>query len=151
MKNLKVNDASNPYTLPTADGSASEILSTNGSGTVSFTTISSTGLSDISDTAADAAGEILIWNDTSDEFVPNSITGGNNITVTNGDGTISVASDISNTTDLDDVDNTAADAAGEVLIWNNSTTKFVPNTLTPGTGISITNGDGSVSKVLYNF
>ena len=63
-----MNDASNPYTLPTADGSASEILSTNGSGTVSFTTISSTGLSDISDTAADAAGEILIWNDTSDEL-----------------------------------------------------------------------------------
>ena len=49
----------------------------------------------------------------------NSITGGNNITVTNGDGTISVLVS-SNTTHLGDVDNSAADAAGEVLIWNNS-------------------------------
>ena len=139
------NTVESAYTMPTADGSANQILSTDGSGAVSFTTNSSTGLSDVSDTAADAAGEILIWDNTNNEFVANSITGGSNITVTNGDGTISVASDISNTTDLTDVDNSAADAAGEVLIWNNSTTKFVPNTLTAGTGISITNGDGSIT------
>jgi len=51
----------------------------------------------------------------------------------------------SSTTDLSDVNNTAADAAGELLIWDNSNSKFVPNTLTAGTGISVTNGDGSIT------
>jgi len=36
VKNLKVNDASNPYTLPSADGEDGQVLTTDGAGVVSF-------------------------------------------------------------------------------------------------------------------
>ena len=36
VKNLKVNDATNPYTLPSSDGDDGQVLTTDGAGVVSF-------------------------------------------------------------------------------------------------------------------
>jgi len=39
---IKVDDGSNPYVLPAADGQPSQVISTDGSGTLSFTTVTTT-------------------------------------------------------------------------------------------------------------
>lgn len=142
---IKIDDGSNPYTFPAADGSSSEILITDGSGTLSFTVNNTVGLADVSATAADTAGDVLIWDNSNTEWVANTITGGTNISITNADGSITINADTINSTNLGDVSATAADAAGEVLIWDNTNTEWVPNNLTAGSNITITNADGSVT------
>ena len=48
-------------------------------------------LTDVDDTITPAAGDVLIFNDTSDKYEPQSLTEGTNITITNADGSITIA------------------------------------------------------------
>lgn len=44
---IKIDDGTNPYVFPTADGTNGQVLTTNGSGALSFTTVPNLGNSDI--------------------------------------------------------------------------------------------------------
>ena len=94
---IKIDDGSNPYTFPAADGSPNQVLQTDGDGAISFATISSgasdtTDLGDVSNTAADADGEILIWSNTDSRFAPNTLTAGTGISITNAASSVTISS-----------------------------------------------------------
>lgn len=99
-------------------------------------------LSDVTITSA-AAGELLIFDATAGDWVDASLTGGDNITITNGDGSVTVDW-AGSANDLSDVTITAA-AAGELLIYNATSSQWVDATLTEGEGIDIANADGSIT------
>ena len=56
-------DINSLYTLPSADGTANQVITTDGSGALSFTTISTTSISDgnSSVAVADAGVEIIVF------------------------------------------------------------------------------------------
>ena len=76
------------FTLPSADGSSGQALSTNGSGTLAFGTLGilggGTGL-----TSTPANGALDIGNGTG--FTRTTLTAGSNVTITNGAGSITIA------------------------------------------------------------
>ena len=76
------------FTLPSADGSSGQALTTNGSGTLAFGVLGilggGTGLS-----STPANGALDIGNGTG--FTRTTLTAGSNITITNGAGSISIA------------------------------------------------------------
>lgn len=99
--------------------------------------------SDVSISGA-AAGELLIYDATDAQWENATLTEGNNITITEADASITVACDITDISDLGDVDITAA-AAGELLIYNATSGNWEDGTLTDGTGITITEADASIT------
>lgn len=107
---------STTYTLPASDGSSGQFLSTNGSGTLSWTGVS-TGVTSFS---AGTTG-----------FTPSTSTAGA-VTLA---GTLNVAN---GGTGL-----TATPTNGQIDIGNG--TGFTRTTLTAGSGVSISNGSGSVT------
>jgi len=61
-----------PYTLPASDGSANQILQTNGSGALSFVTVSASGLTLLSTVTASASATVDITtniNSTYDKYI----------------------------------------------------------------------------------
>jgi len=105
-------------------------------------------LTDVTITGTPGAGELLINNATSGQFVNATLTAGSNVTITEGDGSITIASSAGGATDLDglsDVTITGTPAAGEILINNATTGQFVNSTLTAGTNVTITEADGSIT------
>jgi hypothetical protein len=91
---------------------------------------------------------LLINNATTGQFVNATLTAGSNVTITEADGSITIASSAGGATDLDglsDVTITGTPAAGEILINNATTGQFVNSTLTAGTNVTITEADGSIT------
>ena len=92
----------NGLDYPTADGTTGQVIKTDGSGTLSFTTAltSSSGLNDLNDVTitAAAAGELLIYNATSGKWVDATLTEGAGIDITNGDGSITIAGEAASDT-----------------------------------------------------
>jgi hypothetical protein len=170
-KDYKINGSSvlNATTLgSTVTGSSLTSVGTIGTGTWNGTTIGvdygGTGQTSYTD------GELLIGNSTGNTLSKATITGGDGITVTNGTGSISLAADLKANGGLvtEGQDNeiavdlgassitgtlAAADggtgqtsyADGELLIGNSSGTTLSKATLTAGTNVNITNGNGSIT------
>ena len=108
------------FTIPSTDGDANQVLQTNGSGTLSWVDLpaaygdsdvnahlsggtginynngtisisaSTNDLSDVSSSGT-ADGQILIYDAGSNSYDPANLTEGDNITITNGAGTITIA------------------------------------------------------------
>ena len=74
-------DFADNFVLPPADGSAGQVLTTNGAGTLSFTTISGYTNADVDthlNTGTAASGEVLSWNGTDYDWVASG--GGSSLT-----------------------------------------------------------------------
>jgi hypothetical protein len=105
-------------------------------------------LTDVTITGTPGAGEVLINNATTGQFVNATLTAGTNVTITEADGSVTIASTGGGAADLDDLTDvtiTGTPAAGEILINNATTGQFVNSTLTAGTNVTITEADGSVT------
>ena len=91
-------------------------------------------------------GQILIGNTEGNTLVASTITAGTNVTVTNGEGSIEIAVAISG--GLSTADGGTGQTSytnGQLLIGNSSGNGLNKSTLTAGTGIGITNGQGSIT------
>jgi len=131
------------YSLPSNDGSNGQVISTDGSGNLSFTTPSTvSSIDDLSDvdttTTSPSSGQVLKWD-------------GSNWTPAN-DTTLSLGSASIN--DLGDV-NISSVSDGQVLTYDSSTSKWI-NSANSG-GISLTDlsigADGTASgsgSLAYN-
>ena len=99
------------YTMPTSDGSANQYLKTNGSGAVSFNQIAYSEISGTPTLPGSVNGQILVGGTSGSAL--GTITAGDGITVTNGDGSITISSAVLDTntnigtTNLDIPDNTS--------------------------------------------
>lgn len=70
-------DFADKFVLPTADGTNGQVLTTNGSGTLTFTTVTGYTDADVDDhlnTSTAASGEVLSWNGTDYDWV--AVSGG---------------------------------------------------------------------------
>jgi hypothetical protein len=116
----------NAFSLPTVDGTNAQVLTTNGSGTLSFTTVSS------------GSGGTVTSVDVSGGTTGLTATGG----PITGSGTITLSGTL-------DVDNGGTGQTsytnGQLLIGNTTGNTLTKSTLTAGSGISITNGAGSIT------
>jgi hypothetical protein len=105
-------------------------------------------LTDVTITGTPGAGELLINNATTGQFVNATLTAGSNVTITEADGSITIASSAGGATDLNgltDVTITGTPGAGELLINNATSGDFENATLTAGPFVKITNADGAVT------
>ena len=125
------------------------------------------GLNNLTDTTitSPAAGHVLIYDNTNSIFENALLTAGTNVTITNADGSITIAATNTDTTytagtglsltgttfaldsginNLTDVNITSA-AAGNVLIYDATNTYFETALLTAGSNVTITNADGSIT------
>lgn len=110
-----------------------------------------------------AAGNLLIYDATNSYFENALLTAGSNVTITNGDGSISIAStdttysagtglSLTGTTfaldaalnDLTDA-NISTPAAGNLLIYDATNSYFENALLTAGSNVTITNADGAIT------
>lgn len=151
---------------------------TNSSVTVAGNSVSlggSTAIAtpDLSDTnfGTRAAGQLLIWDNTNNEWVDATLTAGNAVAITNADGSVTIAVDSnsigsdelvndsvtvagntvalgsSTTVSADDLSDIASstESAGQLLIWNGTSTQYENAGLTGGNAIDVTNADASVT------
>jgi hypothetical protein len=125
------------------------------------------GLNNLTDTTitSPAAGQVLIYDNTNSIFENALLTAGSNVSITNADGSITIAATNTDTTytagtglsltgttfaldsginNLTDVNITSA-AAGNVLIYDATNSYFENALITAGTGITITNADGAIT------
>jgi hypothetical protein len=134
--------AGSNVTITEADGSITIASSAGGATDLD-------GLSDVTITGTPAAGEILINNATTGQFVNSTLTAGTNVTITEADGSITIAATgAGGATDLNgltDVTITGTPGAGELLINNATSGDFENATLTAGPFVKITNADGAVT------
>ena len=79
-------DFADNFVLPTADGSTGQVLTTNGAGTLSFTTITGYTDADVDthlNTGTAASGEVLSWNGSDYDWITSggafSVVGTNNL------------------------------------------------------------------------
>jgi len=106
-------------------------------------------LTDVTITGTPGAGEVLINNATTGQFVNSTLTAGTNVTITEADGSITIASTGGGAADLDDLTDvtiTGTPGNGELLIAETSGT-FVNTTLTAGPSgfVRITNASGQIT------
>ncbi len=111
---------SRTYTLPSADGTSGQVLTTNGSGTLSWTTASG-GVAGVTSFSAGTTG-----------LTPAAASTGA-VTLA---GTLAVANGGTGQTTYTD---------GQLLIGNSTGNTLTKATLTAGTGVTITNGAGSIT------
>jgi hypothetical protein len=159
------------FPIPNADlANSSVTVAGNSVSLGGSTTIAVGNLSDV-DTATLNAGEILIYNATAGQFENADITAGNALTTTTGDASLTLAV-ASNSIDSDELvsdsvtvagntvalgDSTAVsiadlsdvasstESAGDIPIWNATNTQYENASLIGGDGITVTNGDASIS------
>jgi len=111
------------WTLPAADGSANQVLKTDGSGNLGWVTPNAGTV-----TSVDVSG-----GTTGLTTSGGPVTGSGTITLA---GTLGVANGGTGQTSYTD---------GQLLIGNTATTGLSKSTLTQGTGITIANGNGSIT------
>jgi len=173
---LNYNNFTNTPTIPSVltdlsitDGTSGQVLTTDGAGNFTFTTVSGGGgiaLTDLSVTTGSAtAGGALLYDNTTGVFTfrpdiqVSSIDDLSDVDTTtsaptNGqalvwDGTNfvpgTVASSIASIDDLNDVDTTTtAPTDGQVLAWNASSSQFLPITVSGGGVITTIDTIGDV-------
>ena len=112
---------STTYTYPNADGLSGQVLTTNGSGALSWTTVSGGGGAGVSSFSAGTTG-----------LTPSAASSG---AVVLG-GTLAVANGGTGQTTFTD---------GQLLVGNSTGNTLTKTTLTAGAGIAITNGSGSIT------
>lgn len=112
---------STTYTWPNADGTSGQVLTTNGTGGLSWTTVSGGGGGGVTSFSAGTTG-----------FTPTTATSGA-VTLA---GTLAPASGGTGQTTYTN---------GQLLIGNSTGNTLTKATLTAGTGISITNGAGAIT------
>jgi len=110
------------YSLPTADGTSGQVLTTNGTGALSWTTVSGGG----------GGGGVTSFSGGSTGLTPALATSG---AVALG-GTLAVSSGGTGQTSFVD---------GELLIGNSTGNTLTKATLTAGTGVTITNSAGAIT------
>lgn len=116
----------NAFSLPTVDGTNAQVLTTDGSGTLSFTTVSSGSGGTVTSVA-----------------VSGGTTG---LTVSGSPITSSGTITLSGTLDVDNGGTGQTSYTnGQLLIGNTTGNTLTKSTLTAGSGISITNGAGSIT------
>lgn len=134
----------------------------NSSGVPTATEHTLSTLTDVTLTSP-AAGNLLIYDASNSYFENALLTAGSNVSITNADGSITIAStdttysagtglSLTGTTfaldaalnDLTDA-NITTPAAGNVLIYDATNSYFENALLTAGTGITITNADGAIT------
>ncbi len=94
-------------------------------------------LTDVTITGTPGAGEVLINNATTGQFVNSTLTAGTNVTITEADGSITIASTGGGAADLDDLTDvtiTGTPGNGELLISQTDGT-FVNTTLSAGPSV----------------
>ena len=136
---------STTYTLPNADGTSGQALTTNGSGTLSWTTVSggvagvtsfSAGTTGLTPSAASTGAVVLAGT----LAVANGGTGSSSTQycslTSNVTGTLPVANGGTGQTTYTD---------GQLLIGNTTGNTLTKATLTAGSGVTITNGGGSIT------
>lgn len=135
---LDYNNFTNTPTIPTVltdlsitDGTSGQVLTTDGAGNFTFTTVSGGGgiaLTDLSVTTGSAvAGGQLLYNNTTGVF------------------TFSPATQVTSIDDLSDVDiTTTAPTDGQVLAWVAANSKFEPITVSGGGVITTIDSIGDV-------
>ena len=163
---LTTNDSTDTLTIAATDTNTTYSAGTGLS--LSSTTFSlDAALNNLTDVTITnpAAGHVLIYDNTNSIFENAVLTAGSNVTITNADGAITIAATDTNTTysagtglalagttfsldsglnNLTDV-NLTSPAAGHLMIYDNANSYFENATLTAGTGIGITNADGSIT------
>jgi len=112
------------FVMPTGYGSSNQVLTTNGSGTLSWSSVSGTGTVTSVDVSGGTTGLTTSGG---------PITGSGTITIA---GTLAVANGGTGQTSYTN---------GQLLIGNTTGNTLTKATLTAGTGISITNGTGSIT------
>jgi hypothetical protein len=112
------------FTLPAGYGSSNQVLTTNGSGTLSWSSVAGTGTVTSVDVSGGTTGLTTSGG---------PITGSGTITIA---GTLAVANGGTGQTSYTN---------GQLLIGNTTGNTLTKATLTAGTGISITNGSGSIT------
>ena len=135
---LKISSSSvsiNDLVYPTSDGSANQVIKTDGSGTLSFATVAggSTALDDITDVTitSAAAGEVLIYNATSGQWVDATLSPGAGIDITEGDGSITIAGESASLTNAGIVE---LATAAETNTGTDATRAVTPDGLDDWTG-----------------
>jgi hypothetical protein len=127
---------STTYTLPSADGSNGNVLSTNGSGTLSWIAAGGTG------TVTSVGGTGTVNGIT----LTGTVTSSGNLTL---GGTLSGVDLTSQITGTLPVANGGTGQTsytnGQLLIGNSTGNTLTKATLTAGSGISITNGSGAIT------
>jgi hypothetical protein len=128
----------------TEDGTSVTIAATGAGGASDLD-----DLTDVTITGTPGAGEVLINNATTGQFVNSTLTAGTNVTITEADGSITIASTGGGAADLDDLTDvtiTGTPGNGELLIAETSGT-FVNTTLTAGPSgfVRITNASGQIT------
>ena len=113
---------STTYTFPSADGTSGQVLTTSGTGILSWTTVSGGG----------GGGGVTSFSSGTTGLTPVAATTG---AVQLG-GTLSVANGGTGQTTYTN---------GQLLIGNTTGNTLTKSTLTAGTGINITNGAGSIT------
>ena len=163
---LTTNDSTDTLTIAATDTNTTYSAGTGLS--LSSTTFSlDAALNNLTDVTITnpAAGHLLIYDNSNSIFENAVLTAGSNVTITNADGAITIAATDTNTTysagtglalagttfsldsglnNLTDV-NLTSPAAGHLMIYDNTNSYFENATLTAGTGIGITNADGSIT------
>ena len=134
----------------------------NASGVPTATEHTLSTLTDVTLTSP-AAGNLLIYDASNSYFENALLTAGSNVSITNADGSITIAStdttysagtglSLTGTTfaldaalnDLTDA-NISTPAAGNVLIYDATNSYFENALITAGTNVTITNADGSIT------
>ena len=157
----KINDVRDNDTLTTISGVYSLRFTGDlvaATGTTGIATVTVGGnidrLDDVDETITPAAGDVLIYNATSGKYEAQNLTAGSNVSITNGDGSITISATQLTEDQVEDyvgglivggTDITATynDTAGTLTIDADDKTSYYPTT----SGIS-SNGDAS-GEIVY--
>jgi hypothetical protein len=135
---------STTYTLPNADGTSGQALTTNGSGTLSWTTVSG-GVAGVTSFSAGTTGLTPAGASTGAVVLAGTLAVANGGTGSSSTTYCSLTSNVTGTLPVANGGTglTATPTNGQLDIGNGS--GFTRATLTAGSGVSITNGAGSIT------
>ena len=131
------------FTLPSADGSSGQAISTNGSGVLSFGTLGILGGG--TGQTSYTNGQLLIGNTTGNTLTKATLTAGTGITITNGTGSITIASSGGS----GDVVGPASAIANSIALFNSTTGKLIKDSSASDGliyGLTVGRGSGAIAS-----